>query len=57
MRAWWKWLGIAGVLGVAAGGAAIARNERQRRHYSVDEIRDRLRERHAESLTREPADP
>ena len=25
MRSIWKWLGIAGVLGVAAGGAAIAR--------------------------------
>jgi hypothetical protein len=52
MRSVWKWLGVAGLLGVAAGGAAIARNERQRRHYSVDEIRQRLHARHAESLTR-----
>ena len=55
MRSWWKWLGVAGVLGVAAGGAAIARNERQRRDYSVDEIRERLRARHAEAVAREHA--
>ena len=55
MRAWWKWLGVAGILGVAASGAAIARNERQRRDYSVDEIRDRLRARHAEAVAREQA--
>jgi hypothetical protein len=41
----WKWLGLAGVAGVAAGGAAIARSERKRRAYTPDEIRDRLRER------------
>ena len=53
MRAIWKWLGIAGLAGVAAGGAAIARNERRRRHYSVDEIRERLHARHAEATSRD----
>ena len=40
--AWWKWLGLAGVVGVAATGAAIARQERERHSYTPDEIRDRL---------------
>lgn len=53
MRAVWKWLGVAGVLGVAATGAAIARNERERRHYTVDEIRERLHARLEEASTRE----
>jgi hypothetical protein len=59
MRAVWKWLGIAGVLGVAAGGVAIARDERQRRDYTVDELRERLHARHAEAAAREdtPARP
>lgn len=46
MRAWWKWLGVAGIVGVAAGGAAVARQERQRRAYTPDEIRSRLHERY-----------
>jgi hypothetical protein len=45
---WWKVLGVAGVAGVAATGVIIARNERQRRHYTPDEIRDRLHARLAE---------
>lgn len=46
--AWWKVLGLAGVVGVAATGAAITRQERERRSYSADEIRDRLHQRHDE---------
>lgn len=42
---WWKWLGLAGVVGVAATGAVIARAERQRRSYTPDDIRARLHER------------
>ena len=42
-----KLLGLAGLAGVAAGGAVLARNERQRRAYSPDDVRARLRERHA----------
>lgn len=44
---WWKLLGLAGVVGVAATGAVIARAERRRRAYTPEEIRSRLRERHA----------
>jgi hypothetical protein len=47
--AWWKWLGIAGVVGVAATGAAVTRQERQRRTYTPDEVRDRLHLRLAEA--------
>ena len=43
-----KLLGLAGLAGVAAGGAVLARNERQRRAYSPDDVRTRLRERHAQ---------
>jgi hypothetical protein len=45
---WWKVLGVAGVAGVAATGVIIARNERQRRHYTPEEIRDRLHARLAD---------
>jgi hypothetical protein len=51
---WWKVLGVAGVAGVAATGVIIARNERQRRHYTAEEIRDRLHARLAEQSR--PAD-
>ncbi len=51
---WWMLLGLAGVVGVAATGAAVARQERTRRSYSPDEIRDRLHQRHAE-ITEDPA--
>jgi hypothetical protein len=44
---WWKWLGVAGMAGVAATGVAVARNERQRRAYSPDDVRARLHERAA----------
>ena len=46
-HAWWKWLGLAGVVGVAVSGAAVARQERERRAYTPDEVRDRLHARHA----------
>ncbi|HST66376.1 MAG TPA: hypothetical protein VLM05_14420 [Mycobacteriales bacterium] len=45
----WKILGIAGVVGVAAGGVVLARAERRRRTYTPDEIRARLHERAAEA--------
>ncbi len=53
--AWWKLLGLAGVVGVAATGAAVARQERTRRSYSADEIRDRLHQRHAQ-IAGEPSE-
>ncbi|NNG19924.1 hypothetical protein HJ590_10125 [Naumannella sp. ID2617S] len=43
----WKFLGVAGLVSVAATGALVARNERQRRAYSAEEIRARLHERAA----------
>ena len=50
-RPWWvtagKLLGVAGLLGVTAGGVLVARNERQRRAYTPDEIRQHLHERAA----------
>lgn len=50
--AWWKLVGLAGVFGVAATGAVITRQERERRSYSADEIRDRLHQRLAEAQQR-----
>lgn len=50
--AWWKWLGLAGVASVVAGGAVVARRERVRRSYSADEVRERLHARHAEAEER-----
>ena len=43
----WKLLGLAGLAGVAAGGVVLARNERQRRAYTPDDVRTRLHERAA----------
>ena len=42
----WKLLGRAGLAGVAATGAVLARGARRRRAHSPEEIRTRLRERH-----------
>lgn len=41
----WKVTGIAGLIGVVATGVLVARNERERRAYSPDEVRDRLHQR------------
>ncbi len=49
MRTIWKLLGLAGVIGVAAGGVLVARDQRRRRAYTPDEIRARLQQRLAES--------
>lgn len=46
---WWKLLGLAGIVGVAASGVLVARAERQRRSYTPDEIRTRLHERLSEA--------
>jgi hypothetical protein len=45
----WKWLGVAGLVGVAAGGALVVRDQRQRNAYTADEVRARLHQRLAES--------
>jgi hypothetical protein len=49
MRNVWKWIGLAGIVGVAAGGVLVARDQRRRNSYSADEVRDRLHRRLAES--------
>jgi hypothetical protein len=41
----WKALGLAGLAGVAATGAIIARDQRQRAQLSPEEIRARLHQR------------
>jgi hypothetical protein len=43
----WKLLGLAGLAGVAATGAVLARDERRRRALTPDDVRTRLHERHA----------
>lgn len=55
---WWKWLGLAGLAGVAASGVVTTRAERRRRSYTPQEIRTRLHERVAEAAAAdEPAAP
>ena len=56
MRAW-KLLGLAGLAGVAATGAVLARNERQRRAYTPDDVRARLHARHDEAADEAAAEP
>ena len=50
---WYKVLGLAAFAGVAATGAVVIRDQRRRRAYTPDEIRDRLHARLAET----PAPP
>jgi hypothetical protein len=49
MSRWWKVLGVAGFVGVAATGVLVARAERKRRAYTPEEVRTRLRERLAQA--------
>lgn len=42
----WKWLGLAGVAGVAATGVIIARDQRRRAQMSPEQVRARLHERY-----------
>ena len=44
----WKVLGLAGLAGVAATGAIIARDQRQRTQLSPEDVRARLHQRFAE---------
>jgi hypothetical protein len=45
----WKLVGLAGLMGVAATGAVMARRRRNQRSYDPDELRDRLHRRLAEA--------
>ena len=48
MRLPWKWLGLAGVAGVAATGVVVARKRRAYRDYDPEQVRARLHDRLAE---------
>jgi hypothetical protein len=54
MRIPWKWLGLAGVAGVAATGAVVVHKRRAHRDPDHEELRGRLHARLAEVDT--PAD-
>ncbi len=45
MRVPWKWLGLAGAAGVAAGGVVVARKRRAHGDYEPEELRAKLHER------------
>lgn len=47
---WWKVLGAAAFVGVAATGVLIARSERRHHEYSPEEITERLHARAAEAM-------
>lgn len=49
MRSIWRWVGLAGVAGVVAGGVLVARDQRIRRSYKPEDIRARLHQRLAEA--------
>ena len=51
---WQKVLGLAAFAGVAATGAVIVRDERRRRAYTPDQVRDRLHARLARTTERPP---
>jgi hypothetical protein len=49
MRSIWKWIGLAGVAGVVAGGVLVARDQRRRASYAPEDIRARLHQRLADA--------
>ncbi|WP_162113154.1 MULTISPECIES: hypothetical protein [Mycolicibacter] len=49
VRSIWKWIGLAGAVGVAAGGVLVVRDQRRRRAYTPDEVRARLHQRLADA--------
>ena len=54
---WWKLLGLAGLVGVAASGVVVTRAARARNAYTPDEVRDRLQARHADAESRADSQP
>ena len=52
---WWKVLGAAGLVGVAATGGLVARQERARRAYPPEETRPRRHSRNDASAQAERA--
>jgi hypothetical protein len=57
MRNVWKLIGLAGVVGVAATGVLVARDQRRRNAYTPNDIRARLHQRLAEAAERNAAAP
>ena len=53
MRVPWKWIGLAGLAGVAATGVVVARRRRSHREYDPDELRAKLHSRLAEARTKD----
>jgi hypothetical protein len=53
-RGLWKWVGLAGVAGVTATGAVVARDQRRRQRLTPDQVRTRLHRRLAELDGRGP---
>jgi hypothetical protein len=51
----WKLLGLAGLAGVVATGALVARGERRRRAYTPEDVRARLHQRHEQGPSSAPA--
>jgi hypothetical protein len=49
MRIPWKWVGLAGLAGVAATGVVVTRRRRAQQQYTPDELRARLHARLAEA--------
>jgi hypothetical protein len=45
----WRWLGLAGLAGVAASGVVVARDRRRRTALEPHEVRERLHRRLAEA--------
>jgi hypothetical protein len=51
----WKALGLAGLAGVTATGAVIARDQRKRAQLTPEEVRQRLRRRVEENAAHQGA--
>jgi hypothetical protein len=45
----WKYIGLAGLAGVAATGVVVARRRRAPEEYDADELREKLHQRLAEA--------
>ncbi len=54
---WWKWIGLAGLVGAAAAGAVVVNRRRARswEDYDADELRSRLHARLAAAREEAPA--
>jgi hypothetical protein len=53
----WKYVGLAGLAGVAATGVVVARRRRAEPHMEPDEIRQKLHERLGEVRRDDPQPP